>query len=199
MASDEGRVKVLDFGLAREIQSSDPAAPTLAGQTGQGVVMGTPYYMSPEQARGAAVDHRSDIFSLGVMFFEMATGRRPFRGANSIELLSAVLKDPAPALGDVRPELPRHLGRIIERCLEKAPVDRYQTARDVFNELRSLQKETSSAPRLVSSSDSVQRRAQAEAPWIAVMPLECHTADPELKSLADGLTEEITTGLSRFS
>jgi len=178
MVTDEGWVKVLDFGLAKEIHESDPGVPTIpTGLTEQGAVMGTPYYMSPEQARGVAVDHRSDIFSLGVMFFEMATGKRPFRGANSIELLSAVLKDPAPALGDVKPELPRHLGRIIERCLEKAPIDRYQTARDVFNELRALQKETSSAARPATSSDSEHRRAQGEAPWIAVMPIECHTAD----------------------
>jgi serine/threonine protein kinase len=199
MVTDEGRVKVLDFGLAKEIHKGNQDALTLTGQTAQGVVMGTTYYMSPEQARGAEVDHRSDIFSLGVMFFEMATGTRPFRGASSIELLSAVLRDPPPSLSDVKPELPRHLGRIIERCLEKAPIDRYQTARDVFNELRALQKETSSAPRPASSSESGHRRAQGEAPWIAVMPIECHTADPELKNLADGLTEEITTGLSRFS
>lgn len=199
VTDDENRVKVLDFGLAKEMYEPDPGAPTITGQTEQGAVMGTPDYMSPEQARGEAVDHRSDIFSLGVMFFEMATGTRPFRGANSIELLSAVLKDPPLALSGLKPELPRHLGRIIERCLEKASIDRYQAARDVFNELRSLQKEIASAQRSASSSESGQRRVQTEAPWIAVMPIECHAPDSDLENLADGLTEDITSGLSRFS
>jgi serine/threonine protein kinase len=206
VTGEGGHVKVLDFGLAK-LAETGAAAPELATQTATaaGVVLGTPDYMSPEQARGQAVDHRSDIFSLGVLLFQMATGTRPFQGASSIELLSAVLNDPAPSLSEVKPELPRHLGRIIGRCLEKAPIDRYQTARDVYNELRALRKETSSAPaggpssRPSARSDAALRRSQAEAPWIAVMPLQCQTADPELESVAGGLTDDITTSLSRFS
>ena len=142
MVTDEGgRVKVLDFGLAK---LSAAEAGTLDTHTGTkaGMILGTPHYMSPEQARSAVVDHRSDIFSLGVLLFEMATGTRPFKGGSSVEVLSAVLKDAPPALRDVKPELPRHLSRIIDRCLEKVPADRYQTARDVYNELRALRKET---------------------------------------------------------
>jgi TolB-like protein/Tfp pilus assembly protein PilF len=203
MVSDEGdRVKVLDFGLAKP--SADSSADgsselvTLA-QTQAGIAVGTPHYMSPEQARGDAVDARSDIFSLGVMLFELATGERPFKGASSVELLSSVLKDAPPLVTEVKPELPRHLGRVIGRCLEKAPVDRYQTARDLYNELRALQKEASSPSGRAPGSDSELRRAQPEAPWIAVLPFTCQTADPDLESFADGLTEDITTGLSRFS
>jgi TolB-like protein/Tfp pilus assembly protein PilF len=205
MVTNEGqRVKVLDFGLAK-LTEAEPAdslteLPTEA-LTHEGIIVGTPHYMSPEQARGGPVDPRSDIFSLGVMLYEMAAGERPFRGSTSIELLSSVLKDTPPAVTETKSELPRHLGRVIGRCLEKAPVDRYQTARDVFNELRTLTRESTSGsrPSKTSSpgSNSVLQRAQAEAPWIAVLPFNCRSAD--LEDLGDGLTEDITSGLSRFS
>ncbi len=205
MVTDEGqRVKVLDFGLAKLIETSTPDGFTeleTEALTQEGIVVGTPHYMSPEQAKGEHVDQRSDIFSLGVMLFEMATGERPFQGASSVELLSAVLKDSPPAVTGIRPELPHHLGRVIGRCLEKAPVDRYQTARDVFNELRALSKETTSGAGRTAApgarSDTALRQAQPEAPWIAVLPFQCRASD--LEDLADGLTEDITTGLSRFS
>ncbi len=150
MVTDEGdRVKVLDFGLAKLSAADDLDGSSqlmTMTMTQEGLIVGTPYYMSPEQARGEAVDHRSDIFSLGVMFFEMVTGHRPFEGATAIELMSAILKDPAPALSDVRPEVPRHLGSVIGRCLEKAPEDRHQTALDVYNKLRDLELEASAVP-----------------------------------------------------
>jgi len=203
MVTDEGdRVKVLDFGLAKlsEGVAADGTTelPTEA-LTQAGLVVGTPHYMSPEQAKGEGADPRSDIFSLGVMLFEMATGQRPFQGASSVELLSAVLKDTPPLLTEIKPELPRHLGRILGRCLEKAPADRFQTAQDVFNELKSLRKETSSGSAPTVSSQSAMRRSEVEIPWIAVLPLKCKSADPELEDFADGLAEDITTSLSRFS
>jgi non-specific serine/threonine protein kinase len=202
VTDDGGRVKVLDFGLAKlsEGVAADGTTelPTEA-LTQAGLVVGTPHYMSPEQAKGEGVDPRSDIFSLGVMLFEMATGQRPFQGASSVELLSAVLKDTPPLLTEIKPELPRHLGRILGRCLEKAPADRFQTAQDVFNELKSLRKETSSGSTAPALSDSSATRSAAEIPWIAVLPLKCKSADPELEDFADGLAEDITTSLSRFS
>ena len=203
MVTDEGgRVKVLDFGLAKlsEGMAADPTTelPTEA-LTQAGLVVGTPHYMSPEQAKGEGVDPRSDIFSLGIMLFEMATGQRPFQGASSVELLSAVLKDTPPLLTEIKPELPRHLGRILGRCLEKAPADRFQTAQDVFNELKSLRKETSSGSTAPALSDSSATRSATQIPWIAVLPLKCKSADPELEDFADGLAEDITTSLSRFS
>ena len=103
------------------------------------------------------------IFSLGVMLYEMATGKRPFKGASAIELRSSVLKDTPPVVTEIRPELPHHLGRVIGRCLEKSPANRYQTARDVFNELKGLREETSS-PRSAASApemraaDTIHRR-----------------------------------------
>jgi serine/threonine protein kinase len=205
MVTDEGdRVKVLDFGLAKlgvAAGAEGSSQRMTLTRTQEGLILGTPYYMSPEQARGGEVDHRSDIFSLGVMFFEMATGARPFEGTNAIELMSAVLKDPAPALRDVRPEMPRHLGRVIGRCLEKAPDDRYQTARDVFNELRAVRAEASSATLLGAEVKRTTKGSTAgdqRVFSISVLPFECDSGNPELVALAQGLAEDIAGGLAVF-
>src|ERR1700716_1431177 len=98
MVTTEGRVKVLDFGLAKDVgaETSDGATQTSAGLTQAGIVMGTPAYMSPEQVSGRTLDHRTDIFSLGVILHEMATGRRPFEGTSSAELVSSILRDSPP-------------------------------------------------------------------------------------------------------
>ena len=134
MVANDGRVKVLDFGLAKETRTSLPVDATMT-RTQDGVVVGTPAYMSPEQITGRAVDHRTDIFSLGVMIYEMACGCRPFGGASSAELTSAILRDPPAPVSERRADLPAALTRLIRRCLEKDPRDRIQTARDVVNEL----------------------------------------------------------------
>ncbi len=161
MVSNEGRVKVLDFGLAKDVGASDPADATLTSdhRTQAGVVMGTPAYMSPEQTSGRPLDHRTDIFSLGVVLHEMATGRRPFDGNSSAELVSAILRDTAPPVTDVRPDLPSDLARIIRRCLEKDPRHRVQTARDVSNEFRDLARQTSQKVVPATISTIAYRRA----------------------------------------
>jgi serine/threonine-protein kinase len=104
-------------------------------------VIGTVPYMAPEQIRGEAVDARADLFALGVLLYELATGKRPFTGATSADVSSAILRDAPARVVQLRADLPRDLQRVIERCLEKDPRDRIQTARDVYNELRHVQRE----------------------------------------------------------
>jgi TolB-like protein len=147
MLAADGRVKVLDFGLAKLSDAPAASAHTATRAlpiTTEGTVMGTVPYMSPEQLRGLVVDHRSDIFSLGVMLYELALGRRPFSGATNADITSSILTSTPPAVTQVRPELPHHLGRIVAHCLEKDPDLRVQSARDIRNELRALRKEVES-------------------------------------------------------
>ncbi|HEY5214934.1 MAG TPA: serine/threonine-protein kinase [Acidobacteriaceae bacterium] len=207
MVTHDGRVKVLDFGLAKEVGTggSDETTRTSLGNTQPGMVMGTPAYMSPEQISGRPLDHRTDIFSFGVVLHEMATGRQPFQGNSAAELISAILRDTPAPVTDSRPDLPGDLARIVRRCLEKDPRHRMQTARDVANEFRDL---TRPAPPKTSAatqrSDSV-RTAESGATRanegfrVAVLPFKSSGPIPEVAALADGLSEEIVTGLSRFS
>jgi tetratricopeptide (TPR) repeat protein/tRNA A-37 threonylcarbamoyl transferase component Bud32 len=148
MVDEDGRVKVLDFGLAKLLE---PAAPdeeaTLMGDTvttGEGKVLGTASYMSPEQAEGNPVDQRSDIFSLGICLYEMATGQRPFKGDSSISVLNSILKDTPPPVTQAKRLFPRALDRIIQHCLVKEPDRRFQSALDIRNEMESLKKEIDS-------------------------------------------------------
>jgi serine/threonine protein kinase len=141
------RVKVLDFGLAKLQggQLVDAAAPTgTVPITGDGRIVGTIAYMSPEQAEGRPTDGRSDVFSLGVMLYEMATGRRPFAGDTSISVITSILRDTPPSVTEIKPELPVELARIVRRCLQKDPDRRYQTALDLRNALDELKQESDS-------------------------------------------------------
>jgi Tol biopolymer transport system component len=135
-----GRVKILDFGLARAV--AEPASITDVSTraddpiTGQGVVMGTTVYMSPEQASGLAVDHRSDIFSFGILMYELAAGVRPFTGNTSAKVMAKIIEGQPPSLLEARPDLPLDIDRIIRRCLQKSADDRYNDTRDLCGDLR---------------------------------------------------------------
>lgn len=194
MVTIEGRVKVLDFGLARIGASGESATADLSTElkTREGVVMGTMPYMSPEQLQGRALDHRTDIFSLGIMLYEMASGERPFRGDSSIDLASAILRDTPRPLGERRKDLPDKLTRIITRCMEKSAADRFPSAREVRDALRAVSSGSSSA------ESSVAARAE-EGPWVAVLPFKHSGTNTDLATLAEGLKDDIVTGLSRFS
>ena len=144
MVTDDGRVKVLDFGLAKleqEIPLAGDATMTARPITRDGLIMGTFAYMSPEQAQGRPVDSRSDIFSLGILLYEMATAERPFKGDTHLSLLSSILRDTPPTVTEIRGDLPRDVGRIVRRCLAKDPEERYQTAKDLRNDLRLLKED----------------------------------------------------------
>jgi TolB-like protein/tetratricopeptide (TPR) repeat protein len=204
MLGADGRVKVLDFGLAKDLGLPGARDATLtAGHTEQGVVMGTPAYMSPEQCAGRPVDHRSDIFSLGILLYQMATGQRPFDGASSVELASAILRDTPPLVTDRRADLPAGVARLVRRCLEKDPRERIQTARDVGNECRDLQRELSdpdaSRPRARPADEGDAPAAGGDGFRIAVLPFKARGTDPSIETLAEGITEEILTGLARFT
>ncbi|MGA8313121.1 MAG: protein kinase, partial [Terriglobales bacterium] len=205
MVTDDGRVKVLDFGLAKDVRvdKSSDATLTSAAHTAVGVVMGTLPYMSPEQIAGRAIDHRTDIFSLGVILYEMTSGRRPFEGESSAELASAILRDTPRALNQLRADVPEELSRVIRRCLEKSAADRFSSAREIRDGLRRITSDSRSmdpAPALrpVAEVNSGATRAK-EGFWIAVLPFKYGGANTDLTDLADGLCEDIVTGLSRFS
>ena len=138
----EGRAKILDFGLARVLHVAETVDQTMTAEatagTAPGMVLGTIGYMSPEQVRGLTADHRSDIFSFGAVLYEMLSGTRAFRGATAADTMSAILSADPPELESGTGTIPPILDRLVRRCLEKAPDERYQSARDLAFSLEAL-------------------------------------------------------------
>ncbi|HET7498043.1 MAG TPA: protein kinase [Candidatus Eisenbacteria bacterium] len=231
MVTHDGWVKVLDFGLAKMSQGDLGGEGATIGATaespisGHGQVLGTVPYMAPEQVRAEAVDARSDLFSLGIILYELATGRRPFTGPTPADVSSAILRDvPVPVLS-LRGDVPRDLDRIITRCLEKNARDRIQTARDVYNELRYVQREAEralglaapgSAPagpatppplpspppappssRSFTTPSSSVSAPPRDAPSIAVLPFVNRSRGEEDEYFSDGLADELLNVLTK--
>jgi len=222
----DGLVKILDFGLSKlrgpqeqaaEIQTD---AETASRTTDTGAVIGTAGYMSPEQVRGQAVDHRSDIYSFGTVLYEMLSGQRAFRGDSGVEVLNAILKEEPPEIDDPGRGVPPQLIRILKRCLEKRPEDRFQSARDLEFDLgpvwgsagsarrqRSLVTAVATATALLAvtigfmwlklgSETLPGPAAPTERKTIVVLPFE-NLGSPEDEYFAAGTTEEVTNRLAR--
>lgn len=231
MLTPRGQVKVLDFGLAKiDAPKSQMSASDIATmkQTSPGVVMGTVQYMSPEQAIGKPTDHRTDIFSLGIAIYEMTTGRLPFSGSSTSEIIDRINHSQPDAIARFNYDAPTELERIIRKCLEKDRERRYQSARELLIDLKNLKRDSesdaisltaSSTPRLsvdrrtllISSAIAVivlvvivvvflliGGKTEAAMNSLAVLPLANASADPNVEYLSDGVTESIINNLSQL-
>ena len=196
MMGEDGRIRVLDFGLAKPagglaMGSEDPTA----AKTAEGMIVGTVAYMSSEQAEGKTVDHRSDIFSIGIILYEMATGQRPFTGETAAGVLSSIIKETPPSVTEVNPALPNLLWRIIRRSLAKDPERRYQSAKEIRNELEELKGELASGE---LEEGAVVRMRSPLVKWFAAATVTMALALALAGALAYLLRESPSTGL-RFT
>ena len=161
--TNDGVVKILDFGLARLDRQGDGEATTETPGTRPGALLGTVGYMSPEQVRGGLADHRSDLFALGVVLYEMLSGARAFRRPTSVETLNAILKEEPPEFPEER-KVPPALDRIVRHCLEKKPQDRVQSTRDLVFELEGLADASGSGGDRTKSAAASHRRRRWVVP-----------------------------------
>jgi len=215
MIRPDGYVKVLDFGLAKLIEQKNQSMlgledPTVRNLTGQGVILGTVNYMSPEQAKGDRVDARTDIFSFGVLLYEMLTGEQPFRGETINHTIVAILeKEPRPVSQFIS-NYPPPIERIIKECLAKKPDERYGTAKSLLDDLKELKddlafqsklernsvpKKRTEAERHIESATIAEGEAQNS---IAVLPFVNISNDEENEYFCDGLAEELLNALAKI-
>jgi serine/threonine protein kinase/Tfp pilus assembly protein PilF len=228
MITTEGRLKILDFGLAklRPAPGFGGGNATTQTMTQPGVVMGTVQYMSPEQALGKDADHRSDIFSTGILLYQMATGELPFSGSTPTETITEIVRSEPRAVSELSPVTPPELERIIRKCMEKDAARRYQSARELAVDLQNLKRDTETGVTVVSPSRPAPTRTAIIGVvaaaivmviagfllirsdlWtsggdaiesIAVLPFENGTGDEESEYLCDGLTESLINTLSQI-
>jgi non-specific serine/threonine protein kinase len=197
LVSGERQVKILDFGLAKlrpETSGSDvsPAVSESPTLTGEGRVLGTIPYMSPEQVEGKTVDHRSDIFSLGVVLYEMATGGHPFRGGTPTETISSILSRSPPPASDINHTMPRDLDLIIRRCIEKDPDRRYDAVKVLLEELEGLRGS------VLSGAASAAAGGSEALPSIAVLPFVDMSPGKDQEYFCEGIAEELIDSLTKL-
>jgi len=187
----DGRVKILDFGIAVRVAADSESAtkvPTAAYPTEPGTVLGTPGYMSPEQIRGEPADRRSDVFSLGIVLYEMFSGKRPFRGKSAPEAMAAILhEDPLPMAG-ASGGLPSGLERVIRHCLEKSRERRFQSVHDLLFDLESLS----------AGAGPQESRPDSRLPSIAVLPFIDMSPGRDQEYFCEGMAEELINALTRI-
>jgi serine/threonine protein kinase/tetratricopeptide (TPR) repeat protein len=203
MWTSRGLVKVLDFGLAKFVRSAGPAdavAVTQPQVTMAGMVIGTVSYMSPEQALGRTVDHRADLFSLGVVLFELATGRTPFVGGSPTEIIDRILHEIPPPPSRFAPSIPQGFDSVVARALEKSPAFRYQSARAIYTDLQEIARALDSRPRGITTS-RVAIGAPVQAPVersVAVMTFANITREPDDDWIGTGIAETVSSDLKKI-
>ena len=218
IVTGEGEAKIIDFGLAK-----------LAGKTRltrEGIAVGTAAYMSPEQAKGEEVDHRSDIWSLGVILYEMLTGKLPFRGDYEPAVVYSILNEDPEPITTISSEIPLELEQLVDRTLTKNPEKRFQSVEELIADLKELRESLDLLPRRSRMQLKLIRRRKQIAvgaavvvmavvltafgirffsggtrpiDWIAVLPLVNLSGDPEQEYFADGMTEALINNLSKIS
>jgi len=195
MVDEHGLVKVLDFGLAKLTEAAAAEAETATMLTGEGIVLGTAAYMSPEQAEGRPIDPRSDVFSFGSMFYEMLTGQRAFHGDTAASTIASILREEPKPISQVAEALPREVERIVRRCLRKDPEHRFQHMADLKVALEDLKEESDSGrlgAGVPASARGLTRRrlmygAAAAAVLLAVAALAWRWATPAAQPAAPKL------------
>jgi TolB-like protein/Tfp pilus assembly protein PilF len=192
--TEQLHVKLLDFGLAKQMSIAELDAAPSSGFTAVGRILGTANYMSPERLRGREIDHRSDLFSLGAVLYEMVAGRQAFTGESVVEIIDAILHQEPPPLDAQRGPVPKALVQIVDRLLEKSPDDRYQSATAVATALFVLRQDlaTGKAPMATAADTSLARAS------IAVLPFRSLGTEADSEFFADGLAEELINALTKI-